>query len=87
MTPDPGPTVTDETEAREALAVLLDEEGYGSWIDTDQLVGTLREHRHLVAKAVGFQQATGLVRLADGRQLRPGEPLYRVNPRPPGEPT
>jgi hypothetical protein len=38
---------------KEELACLLDSEGYGAWVDTEQLVETLREHRELVLRALG----------------------------------
>ena len=45
-----------EDAAGEALAQLLDAEGYGGWIDTDQMVQTLRENAEVVAAALGFQR-------------------------------
>ena len=41
---------TDETKNR--LAQLLDDEGYGAWVDTAQLVDTLREHSDVVLAAL-----------------------------------
>lgn len=35
--------------AAEALADVLDHEGFGYWVDVDQLVQTLADHRLLVA--------------------------------------
>lgn len=42
----------EKREAKEALAKLLDDEGYGAWVDTGQLVDTLRQHRSVVELAL-----------------------------------
>lgn len=47
---------------KEELAAVLDAEGYGAWVDTDQLVDTLRQYRDLVLAALDGQPAS------DGKQ-------------------
>lgn len=42
----------ERRKAKEDLAKLLDDEGYGAWVDTAQLVETLRQHRPVVEAAL-----------------------------------